>query len=369
MRRTSPVPGSPLRHRALLVLAVCAGFLWTGPLAAAKDSRPVELPLTNGKSLTGVVESGTRDEIVVRVGAEEVRRIPWSRLAPLGYYRAHQALAPATDGAARQKLAELAVDLGLYVEAREEYEKALALGALKKREFDGIVARAEADAVNNGINRARKLADSGDLEGAMATARTLKLHFATAPNAADVNRLVGELVARIQQLDKDAAKEKAELERVTLDTKRNKEILRRKTEALDLVQNGQKKMKEWEARRKQGSVTKTRKLAEEIDGMFQKARIHLGRLRRILPRGHEERREIGIQLNKLDAVQFELRLRTAEFFSEGNVYTPAERWAALASYIDPVHPDLVELRDNLLSSRIRYRASDISNARGRVSGP
>ena len=47
----------------------------------------------------------------------------------------------------------------------------------------------------------------------------------------------------------------------------------------------------------------------------------------------------------------------------------AKSLQALASYIDPVHPDLVELRDHLLTARIRFRASDITNARGRVSGP
>ena len=373
MRRVHRAPA----HRvtvfwpALLLrsLLVAVALLALPTLASAKDARPVELPLTNGKSVTGTVEEGTKDEVVVRTGAEEVRRIPWARLAPLGYYRAHRALAPAADGKARQKLAELAVDLGLYAEAREEYEKALALDAISKREFTTIVARAEADAVQNGINRARKLADSGDLEGAMKVARDLKIHFAAADNAADVNRLVSELVRRVQKLDKEAAKEKAELERVTIEGKRNKEIIRRKTEALASVRSGERLMKDWERRRAQGSVTKTRKLAEQIDGLFQKARIHLGRLRRILPRGHPERREIGIQLNKLDTVQFAVRLGTAEFFANGNVYTPAERWAALASYIDPVHPDLVELRDNLLASRIRYRASDMSNARGRVSGP
>ena len=36
---------------------------------------------------------------------------------------------------------------------------------------------------------------------------------------------------------------------------------------------------------------------------------------------------------------------------------------------DPVHPDLVELRDYLMTNRIRYRVSDVTNARGRVSGP
>ena len=353
----------------ILPLAFLVVWLGLAPCARAKDSRPVELPLTSGKSVTGIVESADANEVVVRLGAEQVRRIPWTRLAPLGFYRAKRALADTTDGRARQGLAELAVDLGFYVEAREEYEKALALGALKKREFGVVVAKAEQQAVENGINRARKLADSGDLESAMETARRLKLHFATARNAAAVNRLVTELVARIQHLDRAAAKEKVELERVTLETKRNKEILRRKTKALDLVQNGQKFMKEWDARRLQGSHTKMRKLAEKIDKMFQEARINLGRLRRILPRGHPQRREIGVQLNKLDAVQFELRFRTAAFFADNNVYTKAEHWAALAMYIDPVHPDLVELRDDLLSKRIRYRLSDVSNARGRVSGP
>lgn len=366
--RTSVPRFLPLVPAGAVLLLLAAAVLLAPP-ALAKDARPVELPMTNGKSLTGVVEDADEREVVVRTGPEQVRRIPWSRLAPTGYYRAKRALAPAADGKARLRLAELAVDLGLYVEAREEYEKALALGAIEKRAFRKAVAAAEHDAVHNGVLYAERLAESGDLEAAMEIARKLKLHFATAPNAADLNKLVAALVKRVQTLDKAAAKEQAELDRVLVGAKREKEILRRKVKALDLFKNAQTKLPEWQKLRDRGSLTKARRIADTMDEMFHEARINLGRLRRILPRGHAARKEVLAQLTKLDKAQFDLRLAMAVYEKEATAWKKAERWAAKASYIDPVHPDLVELRDYLMTNRIRYRLSDVTNARGRVSGP
>ncbi len=357
----SRLPVPPLT--CLLVLLLFASH------AAAKDARPVDLPLTNGKSITGVVEEGTALEVVVRLGPDQVRRVPWSRLAPLGYYRAKRALAPAADGDARQRLAEIAVDLGLFVEAREEYEKAYALGAIKKKDFRIAVASAETAAVKNGIAYAQRLADAGNFEAAMEMARKLKLHFATAPNAAQVGKLVTALVRRIQHLDKAALKEQAELDRVTLQSKRNKEILVRKTKALGLYKNARKLMETWTQEVKKGNLTRARKAAEKADAMFQSARINLGRLRRIIKRTHPARKEILAQLTQLDKAQFDLRFGMADFYNDATVWRRAEKWLALASYIDPVHPDVVELRDHLMTNRITYRISDVTNARGRVSGP
>ncbi len=362
-----PETAMPRAFRPLLPALLFA--LLAASVAHAKDARPVELPLTNGKSLTGVVEKGTKLEVVVRLGPDQVRRVPWSRLAPLGHYRAKRALAPAADGEARLELAELAVDLGLYVEAREEYEKALALGAISKSKFQKAVTAAERDAVHNGIQYAERLADSGDLETAMEIARKLKLHFASAPNAAEVGKLVAKLVKRVQDFDRAAAREKAEIERVTIESKRNKEILVRKTKAVDLYKNAVKLMEGWRKNVAQGSQTRARKAAEKADAMFHQARLHLGRLRRILPRSHPARADILAQLTQLDRAQFDLRFGMAEFYNNQTVWTRAEKWAALASYIDPVHPDLVELRDHLMTNRIKYRLSDMTNARGRVRGP
>ncbi len=360
-----------VRRLPTLALAVLllAALVFATPAAFAKDTRPVTLPMTNGKSIQGVIEEGDEREVVVRTGPEQVRRIPWSRLAPLGYYRAKRALAPAADGKARQRLAELAVDLGLFVEAREEYEKAYALGAIDKKKFKGAVASAERDAVRNGVQYAEKLAESGDLEAAMQIARQLKLHFASAPNAREVGALVAKLVKLVQTLDKAAAKEQAELDRVVVENKKQKEILRRKTKALDLFKNAEKMHPEWLKLRKRGSLTKARRIADKMDTMYQDARINLGRLRRILPREHPTRKEVLAQLTRLDKAQFDLRIGMAEYEKEATAWKHAERWAAKASYIDPVHPDLVELRDYLMTNRIRYRVSDVTNARGRVSGP
>lgn len=353
----------------LMICLLALGALSVPSTAFAGDLRPVEVPLTNGKSIDGVVESATEDDVLLRTGPESTRRVPWSQLTPLGHFRVKAALASPTDGKERMKLAELAVDLGLYVEARVEYEKALALGALSKKEFKHIVLKAERDAVEAGVRRAERIAESGDLDAAMETARQLKLHFATAPNAGEIGKLIGALLKRVHELDEAAAKALEELKLIKLEVRRHKEILSRKTNAIDLMRKATMLSKESKAKQKQGSVTRARKYAEQANEHFQNARKNLGRLRRILPRDHAQRPAILAELDKLDKAQFDLLFGMAWFLAfDAGSYTQAEKFAARASYIDPVNSDLVELRDHLLSSRIRYRLSDMTNARGRVVG-
>ncbi|MFV1959605.1 MAG: hypothetical protein ACC662_09365 [Planctomycetota bacterium] len=338
-------------------------FVLLGALAWAADARPVDLPLASGKSIQGVVESADARDVVVRVAPEEVRRVPWEQLRPLGVYRVKAALAPAADGKARLALAELAIELGLHAEARAEYEKALALGAIDRKKFDKVVLQAERDAVEVGVHHAWKAAESGDFDTALATARRLKLDFGGAPNAAAIDKLVADLLRRIGKLRKETDKASRELERAKLGAPRNKEILTRRTKASGLIQLGRDEAKKAAAARERGNVTRARKQAEAADEAFTKARRHLGRLRRILGRADSHYRAILQQLNDLDIEQFRLLFDTAWFFWEQRIYSKADRWAAKASYIDPVHPDLLALREMLRSVRIRYRLSDITNAR------
>lgn len=338
-------------------------------LARAADQRPIELPLDGGEVLTGVVESISSTEVILRTGPESVRPIPLDRLAPLGLFRARQALAPVADGEVRLALAELATDLGLHAEARVELEKALALGALDERAFQKALVAAETAAVEAGLAQARTRAEAGDLEGALDVARRLRLDFAEAPGAAGVIRLVQELVDRIAELQAESDAAQAELEALQLGARRAKEIFLRTTQALDLLREGRRIASESRARQEQGSVTRARKLVDEADERFMASRRHLGRLRRILPHDAPERAEVLQALNRLDREQFALLFGMARFlYRDAGIFTQAERFAARASYIDPVHPDLIELRDQLIAGRIRYRLSDMTNARGTVSG-
>jgi len=253
--------------------------------------------------------------------------------------------------------------LGLYREARIEFEKALALGALDRKTFQKVVLQAEQDAVQAGIAQALTLARSGDFETAMQTARELKLHFGGAPNAAAIDRLVKQLLSRISKLEKDSARDARELQKLKLETRRNKEILRRKTEASGLIEKGKDYAKQAAEVRQIGNVTRARKFAESADKAFMEARRHFGRLRRIIAPESPTYREILAKLNDLDGLQFDLLFQTAWFFWEGRIYSKADEFAARASFIDPVHPDLLDLREMLRASRIRYRLSDVTNAR------
>lgn len=347
---------------ALALLALVLLPVLASP-ARAGDARPVTLPLASGQSIEGLVESSDAKEVVVRTGPESVRRVPWAQLLPLGVYRAKAALAPAADGDTRLALAELAIELGLHAEARVEYEKALALGAIDRKAFDLVVGRAERDAVEVGIERSLQQADGGDWERALETARVLKLDFGGTANAGAIDRLIQNLYARVQALQKETAKEAEELERVKVEADRNKEILRRQTEATGLLEAGRAQARKAAEARAIGNVTRAHKYADAADEDFLEARRHLGRLRRILAPEHPTYREVLARLNDLDLEQFRLLYDTAWFFWEGRVYSKAEAYAARASYVDPVHPDLLELRELLRASRIRYRLSDITNAR------
>ncbi|MDJ0973421.1 MAG: hypothetical protein QNJ98_03110 [Planctomycetota bacterium] len=342
-----------------LLACVCVG----ATPAHAGDERPVELPLVNGKTLKGVVQQIAGDEVLIALGGGKLRRIPWSQLTPLAVYRVKAALAPVAEGEARKKLALLAADLGLYTEARIEYEKALALGALTQKEYKHLVAKAERHAVEAGVNHARKIAEAGDLERALDIATDLRLHFAGAPNAKAVGKLIQDLLRLVEKLDKEAAKAQKELEDALVDLQKNKEIIRRKTEALAQVKKGIALTGDSEKAQKKGQVSRAHRNAEKADAEFTKARRNLGRLRRILPRRSEMRRDVLAKLVELDKAQFDLLFNMAWFMWESKVWSRAELYAAKASYIDPVHPELIELRDELASSRIKYRLSDMTNAR------
>lgn len=345
------------------LLLIAASPAWAG------DQRIQTLPLKNGKSLEGVVERATPTDVVLRIGKGDTartREIPWTQLAPLGVYRARAAVAPPADGEARKLLAEMAADLGLYVEARAEYEKAWALGALDEKSFRTLVRAAERHAVEAGIAQALKLAEAGDLERALAKATELRIHFRDAPNAKDVIKLVDQLLEQVTKMNDEAQAERQALEAAMVDLEKNKEILRRRAQASKALAKASSAAALSKKARDVGNVTRARKNADIAHKHFQEARRHYGRLRRVLPRGHTMRRDTLGRLVELDKQQFDLLFGMAWFLWQGRVYSQAEIWASRASYIDPVHPDLMDLRADLVASRIRYRLSDVSNARGIV---
>jgi hypothetical protein len=93
------------------------------------------------------------------------------------------------------------------------------------------------------------------------------------------------------------------------------------------------------------------------------ARRDLGRLRRILPKDSPRREEVLARLADLDGKQFALLFATAKFHWAQRIFTRAEEYANRAAYVDPVNADLLDLRDQMREARIRYRFSDVTNAR------
>jgi hypothetical protein len=372
MPRTRHVGGLSVRAPAWLVAGLAFGLLLGGVPAAAADGPagaagppPVELPLAAGSSLKGIVESADATEVVLLVGPGTRRRIPWAQLAPLGVLRAKAALTKPDDGAGRLALAALASDLGLFAEARAEYEKALALGALDAAACRQAVAEAERRAVDAGIARAERAADAGDVATALEALRALQLDFAHALDPARTAALVATLEARIAARDAEQRKAQQEADALALDVDRRREIVTRMTEAKKQLGLGDRDADEARGIMPRGNVTKVGKAAEAADDAFGAARRELGRLRRIVRKEESERAAVLALLADLDKRQFRLLFDVAKFYWSARVFARADEWATRASYLDPVDPSLMELRDEIRSHRIRYRFSDVTNARPR----
>jgi hypothetical protein len=357
-----------VRARLLLSLLALVAACPARP-AGADDPAPakpaVSLPLRDGTAAAGVVVSASSKEVVLRDAAGAERRIPVGDLAPEGAFRAIAATVPADDGKGRLGLAELAAELGLFARAREEYEKALALGAIDAATQARAVAEAEEAAVASGVARAERAADGGEVALALEILRGLKTDFAASPTAAKVDALLAKIAERIAERDAEQAALEREIERMTLEADRLRERVRRRTEARGEMATGEEAATAARAQMEKGVVTRVRKRADEAQGSFERARRSLGRLRRIVPREGPARLDVLALLSELDRVQFALLLDAAKFFWREKVYKEAEAFAALASYIDPVHPDLLELRQEIREHRIRYRMSSITNARPR----
>jgi hypothetical protein len=170
----------------------------------------------------------------------------------------------------------------------------------------------------------------------------------------------------VRAQDDSAKKDAEELAKAEAQARRAKELLERKTRAEGAIAGGDLAAKESADAREKGNVTKARKAAETSLAAYTEARKNLGRLRRIVPlEDAKARDEVASRLNDLDKKQFALCLAMAKFLAAPGArnFAKAEEWALKAAYIDPVDPELLELRQRIAESRIRYRVSDVSNAR------
>ncbi len=342
--------------------ASIGGALATTRTAHAADAPPpVDVPLLDGTTLRGVVTSVDGKELTITVG-EVSRKVAWSALSPLGVFRVRVAVAAADDGAVRLGLAELASELGLWAEARAEYEKALALRAIDARAYEKAVAEAELRAVEAGIGRASKALEAGDTRTALAALRQLKLDFAGAANAAKVDALLADLSRRVAASQAEQLASEEDRARALRDGERQKEVTVRFLEAKQHVNLAAIAADEARAQAKNGVVSRVRRLADASDASYVAARRALGRIRRLTARESPDALKALAMLGTIDRDQFRMLLDATKFFWEARVYATAEEFAARASYVDPVDPVLLEVRAEIRSHRIRYRASDITNA-------
>lgn len=372
-RRATPRTSNRGSAAALLfgwLLIECAPGGGVGSLVAAREALaadaapPVDVPLLDGTTVRGVVMSVDAKEVTLRVGTE-TRRLAWGSLSPMGVFRVRGAVAAPDDGAVRLGLAELASELGLWAEARIEYEKALALGAIDARAYGKAVADAELRAVEAGIGHATKALEAGDTRAALAALRQLKLDFAGASNAQKVDALLADLSRRVAASQAEQLASEEDRARALREGERQKEMTVRFLEAKQHVNVAATSAEEARAQAKNGVVSRVRRQAEASDASYVAARRALGRIRRLAAKDSPEAEKALAMLGEIDRDQFRMLLEATKFFWEARVYAAADEFAARASYVDPVDPALLEVRAEIRSHRIRYRASDITNARPR----
>ena len=356
---TSPSSPMPLRRLFLaLVLALPPPPRDGGLGRRGPPRRRCRSPA--GKTIEGVVESADAKEVVLKVGPEErrahpvgaarpARRLPRPRGAHAGRRRRGSALAWPSSRA----------DLGLFAEARAEYEKALALGALKAKDVHRARgARPRRRAVEQGVGRGRAaLADAGDVAGALEIARGLKLAFGEAPNAPAIRALIEDLLAQVRAQDDSAKKDAEELAKAEAQARRAKEILERRMRAEGAINTGDVAAKECADGREQGAVTQRAqgRRGRALDGLHRGAQEPRPPAPHP-PHGRREGARRGGRAARTTSTRSSSRCawrwRSSSRRPARATTATAEEWAAQAAYIDPVDPDLLELRE-----RIADRAS------------
>lgn len=340
--------------------------------AAAPAAEPLTLVLKDGAKKTVTPVSCDADGLTAKQGSDDVK-IAWSDLAPPSAYAARKALTPYDDGAATLELSRFARRMGLYPEALQQLEIALALGGLDEAAFEkeqGEVAAEEVDHLTATIDSL--LETDADPETCLAAIKRLKerypAHEANATYEPHVKELV-QALAEEKQADEDAAgKEAGDKALQKLREAVGKELAR-KEQALATAEQLRKEADPAIELRQVSRVKK--KLVEPMgaEKYLKEARTRLRNIARLDPQGLLVKREdIQKEYAAIEKSLIDCYLKVARTLLHERNYKGAVEYVRKVLLYDPINEEALAMVEEIRKNRISFKLSEITNAHPRVTG-
>jgi len=355
--------GRPIPLLLPLLLGLAAG-------AVAAESHT--LHFADGKKRTLPVESCDAQGLTVREGGGE-RRIEWNALSPECAYAVRKSFTPFDDGPARLALSGFASELRLYPEAQEQLEIALALDGLDEAAFEKRsteLAAAEVAWLRERIDAL--LATKAHPTECLRAIKRLRERYPEDANNSLYEPRVQELVEAIAQemqgkqdlaaeSEKDAATEKlrAEVEK----------LQKKKSEALERADALMVESKDAIEKRVISRIKKC--LVEPLgaEKYLKRARTFLRAIATADARFTIVSREaLQAEYDATEKKLLECYLGVARQLMRDRNYKSAVDSVRKILYYDPIHEEALEMKAEIERNRIHFKASDITNARPRVTG-
>ncbi|MHC4955044.1 MAG: hypothetical protein ACYTGZ_14285 [Planctomycetota bacterium] len=352
--------------RATLIVGLLAAVAAAGPTRT--------LTFKDGKKKTVVLES-CDDEGLDYSQAGKKTRVAWSDLKPESAFDARKELTPYDDAAKRMVLADFARKLKLFPEAMEQYEIALALGAMDEATYEKKAKQVETEEIAHLTAVIDTLLKSkAEPTTCLSAIKRLKSRY---PDHEKNDQYAPHIKALVEIL----ANRKETEQNAEVQAKDSKELaaLRKKIEKLQgqLVKALRKAVKMREESKKpieRRSISGVKKALLEPRGAeryYKQVRKLLREMVRTDPRFRIiDKKEIQKGDDSTATQLVECYLPVARMMMRERNYRGALKMVQKILFYDPIHEEALDMAREIRKKRITFKASDITGIRGPiVTGP
>ncbi|MFQ5844836.1 MAG: hypothetical protein ACE5JG_07600 [Planctomycetota bacterium] len=341
--------------------------------SAAVAGPALDLHFKDGRKVTATVSAHDAETVTLGTGATQ-RKVRWAELRPESAFRARRALTPYDDGPARLRLSEFAAAHRLFPQALEELEVTLALGGLTEDQFERrarALREAEVEALSEKIESCLEKGEEPAVT--LDAIKALRKRYPDHPINRIYEPLVKQLVGKLEKSARSLQEAERRIEdaAAVADLKQHLAPVRRKVDRA-LAKAAELKEKGLQAAARDVVSGTRKKLVDERIGAvawFKKARTSLRKLAK-LDRGFRvlDREALRKEYDRIEKDLVDCYLTAARVYLGQRNYKRAALYVYKVLLYDPIHEEALEMKEEIGRNRIRFKASDITNARPRQTG-
>lgn len=334
-------------------------------LAAAASAGQV-LELRSGDLVAGRVVSLDDRGVTFQPEKGGEMHVAWERVTTYCRFDLWEASLAPDDAAGRVALARWALEADLHRPARRALLEAQGLGYGGPDDVAKLlveVRRREADDV---LEDADSRVAAGDLDGALDRVRTFLRVADPGPDADRVRSRVPDLLQRIEKRDEAAREAEDARKKAEKDGRLQDWIRRTLQSAEDRKSKAGAAATEGFTNLAKGNQTRARDGLGRAESLYLAARTEYGRVRKSVKQGPVAE-DCAERVRECDERVLEVLIRWARLEVDNKAWKKADAVVDRGLRVDPVQPELLELRQTIDRNWIRRKVSEVTNASGTTS--